>query len=135
VAGSAPNVITLSGPEGRRFEPAADLALVRHVGFLATDDVDADARRACARLTGARTLPLDAEPIYLLGTSRIVGHVHGRVATQDERNRPGIFGAAIAFLASAIILVLLYRRLASSAEVERADAAIRAEYESPGSRS
>ena len=134
VLGETPQVITISGDDGSRFEPDPALDLVRHIGFLAPDDVDPEARRACAVLTGARGLPLDAEPIYVRGTSRIVPRIHGRITTSDARNRGGLIAAALAFLVCGAGLVLLYRRLTSSAQVERADVELRAEFEAPERR-
>ena len=130
--GETPQVITVSGDDGSRFDPDPALNLVRHIGFLAADDVDPEARRTCADLTGARGLPLDAEPIYVRGTSFIVPRIHGRITTSDARNRGGLIAAALAFLVCGVGLALLYRRLTSSAQVERADVELRAEFEDAG---
>jgi len=125
--GDAVQVVTVSGADELRFEPGG-ASFIRHVGYLATDDVDHAARAQCDDLVG-RTFPPSASPIYLRGSSRVASEgIRGALTTASERSRPGLLGTAFAFVAIAIGLALFYRRLSGQARAEQAEAALREEF-------
>lgn len=128
--GDTVQVVTVTGGDDLRFEPSRATELVRHVGFLAPDEIDHAARTQCDDLLGRR-FAASATPIYVRGTSRVAAEgLTGALTTSDERSRPGLVGAAFAFFAIGVGLVLLYRRLNGQARAEQAEAAIREEFAS-----
>ena len=127
--GETVQVVTVTGQDDLQFEPSRATALVRHVGFVAPDDIDHAARAQCDELLGRR-FPPSAAPIYVRGASRVATDgMAGALTTADERSRPGVIGAAIAFFAIAIALVLGYKRLGGHARAEQAEVVLREEYE------
>lgn len=127
--GDGVQVVTVTGQDDLRFEPAPATALVRHVGFVAPDDVDHAARARCDELLGRR-FQASASPIYVRGASRVATDgMTGKLTTADERSLPGVIGAAIAFVALALALMLGYQRLGGHARAEQAEVVLREEYE------
>ena len=127
--GDSVQVVTLTGPDDLRFEPSRATALVRHVGFVAPDDVDHVARAQCDELL-RRRFQASASPIYVRGASRVATDgMAGALTTADERSLPGVIGAAIAFVAIAMALLLGYKRLGGHARAEQAEAVLREEYD------
>ncbi len=127
--GDGVQVVTLTGQDDLQFEPSRTTALVRHVGFVAPDDIDHAARAQCDDLLGRR-FQASTSPIYVRGASRVATDgIAGALTTADERSLPGVIGAAIAFVAIAIALLVGYKRLGGHARAEQAEAVLREEYE------
>lgn len=110
--------VTLSGNDEPRFE--ADARMIRHVGWLATDSVDAHARGDCDAALGGEAPPL---AIYVRATGTLASEgLRGELSTHASRTRTPALAVTLVLVALVAALVLLARKLRRDARVEEAEA-------------
>jgi hypothetical protein len=125
--------LDVNGPGDLRFEPASSDGLVKNVGSWSTAGIDETARRAASAELGETSISLDEAPIFVVATSDAVARgLPGTALTAAERARPGLILAGILFVVLAAACGLAYRLLGREAGIERAEAAIREDYERGG---
>ncbi len=132
--------VDITGDGDLRFEPAASDGIVRHVGAWSAPGITETARRdanddlgAGSPVSSGRSLALDDSPVYLVASSPALEHgLRGRAQTATERARPGLFLAAVLFIALALGCAEAYRRLGQDAQIEQAEAALREEFGTSG---
>jgi hypothetical protein len=134
VAGNAVQRVGIESTDGRRFAPAPELALERHIGFLTAGDVDRQARADCDRALSGRWSPPKTDHIYLRASPLLREHGFAGTLEVAPAQRAGLALAAGGVFTGLLLLALfLYRRLGRSAELERAEAILEKEWGGLGS--
>jgi hypothetical protein len=131
-AGDSVQRVELSGEGDLRFEPAPQDGFVRELGSWSAAGIsESDRRAANAELGLGRRF--GESPIYLKASAPVLERgIRGRALTAQERARPGLILAVLAFVVLIAACAAGYRALGRDAQIEEAEALLREEFEQHG---
>lgn len=125
-AGNGVQRITMAGMENLMFEPDANIGIERHVRHFVAQEITGTMRRRCDRALrehGAKDA--DGLAIFVTATRRVteagsLGEIVSRESHRQLVATSAIVGCAIL----ALLMVLAYKRLSRTAQIERSLAVI-----------